>query len=175
MRQERVEDVVAKRFENDFVVIRTYKKGCPDLILIPKELARKITVLEVKGPGDAPKKHQIETINCLKRDGIDAKFHYESWEALLEEKRKKRLVKEEARQKRLDEEEMWIVKGMVAFQQGRMREDYPRDTDDDDAVKKGSARWYRRRCCWQTGWDDARHEKAQRLKQRYVTTEPKDI
>lgn len=75
----RVEDSVADKLEEQgYVVFRTYKAGCPDLIAVKPtpEIKDNIKIREVKGPGDIPRFHQITTIKEFIRRGFDAKFLY---------------------------------------------------------------------------------------------------
>jgi hypothetical protein len=72
---QRVEEIAATRYEAEGnIVIRTFKAGCPDLIVIPPEIASAITAAEVKGPGDSKRPHQIATINRLKSQEVNAFF-----------------------------------------------------------------------------------------------------
>ncbi len=59
-----------------YVVLRTYAKGCPDLIIIPADLAGKIQVREIKSQTDTIKKEQYETILELRNRGLNADFEW---------------------------------------------------------------------------------------------------
>jgi hypothetical protein len=74
---QRPEEIAAARYEAEGnIVIRTFKAGCPDLIVIPPEIASRITAAEVKGPGDNKRPQQTVTINNLKSQKVNAFFLY---------------------------------------------------------------------------------------------------
>jgi hypothetical protein len=73
----RVEDIVADELEDqDFIVIRTYRKGCPDVIAFPASIASSVLAIEVKGPGDNPRPEQRKIIEYLKNKNVNACFHH---------------------------------------------------------------------------------------------------
>lgn len=72
---QRPEEIAAARYESEGnIVIRTFKAGCPDLIVFPPEVASSITAAEVKGPGDVERAHQAATIRELKSQNVNAFF-----------------------------------------------------------------------------------------------------
>ena len=147
----RVEDEVAAEYEKDYVIIKTYKKGCPDLVLIPLDLASKIIILEVKGPGDQPRKEQRETIEQLKLRGVPARFHYTN----KPKKESTAMIRftdiERARQNK-----EYFTQGYSSFSAGIKRRDYP------VVGTKGGYTYYRLRSEWLNGWDQAKEDEENR-------------
>lgn len=143
----RVEDQVALELEmQGNIVIRTYRRGCPDLIAFPASLAASVLAVEVKGPGDIPRKEQKTTLEVLKKAGVQAYFKYTEEQAGKKKReRSPSLTPEERKQ----QEEFWIRAGREAFQRGQTEDQWPRHPN------RGSAAYHLQRANWKYGWYQA--------------------
>lgn len=152
----RIEDRVSLILEEQGnVVIRTYKKGCPDLISIPADFADRVKAIEVKGPGDTLMPHQKATIQNLKESGIDASVRFVDYDG------KETKVKVERRptdppkkfrptkQQKYNIAKQYSALGFEGFHKGIERQDFPKYENRESWIH------YERRAGWHHGWDKA--------------------
>jgi hypothetical protein len=144
MSRNTYEDRVAKRLESEgLLVLRTYKRGLPDIIAFPASIAGQITMIEVKGPKDHPSPHQQGVIERLKTAGVNASFEY------VHGPREKNLTYR-SHADVLAFEKAAFDEGYKAQKEGKKIKDWP-----SKRYKNGTNSWYRLRVSWREGWNKA--------------------
>ena len=152
MVKERSEDAVAVQLqEQGYLVIRTYRKGCPDLIAFKPEIASQIVAREVKVRGQWTTPEQRGVISRLRDKGVDAQVVFIGESKTPRDKLTKEQIKADA--------DYWFGLGWAAFFNGKQSDCWPRKTAQDKSTNA------RQRGDWKFGWYKASQKAIERAKQ----------
>ena len=74
---ENISDIVANRYEKDgYIIIKPYRRECPDLIAIPKRVAADVIAMQIKGPDDRTQTWESDMVQDLTKKGLAAFVQY---------------------------------------------------------------------------------------------------